>query len=102
MSREYLSAVMKNIVGFVPLGFCFYPFLWLRQGRGTMLLTIVAGTVVSLTIEILQAFLPTRDSGMTDVFTNTMGTWIGALLYRRVYAGLGKRFPWLPFAAVHR
>jgi hypothetical protein len=100
MSRGYWSAVLKNIVGFVPLGFCFYPYLSARQGGRAILLTIAVGAIVSLTIEILQAFLPTRASGMTDIITNTLGTWIGVLLYQRVYDVLADRFPWLPFPAL--
>ena len=100
MSRSFWSAVMKNIVGFVPFGFCFYPYFSARQGRWAMLFTIAGGTIVSLTIEVLQAFLPTRDSGMMDIITNTLGTWGGVLLYQRVYPLLAERFPWLPFAPV--
>jgi len=102
MSRSYWSAVLKNIVGFVPLGFCFYPYLLARQVRRAIILTIAAGALVSITIEILQGFLPTRDSGMTDILTNTLGTGLGVLLYQRVYSALAERIPWLPFAAVRR
>ena len=78
----YFKNILINIGGFVPLGFffCAY-FASLRRLDRAVLATIVLGGLVSLTIEVLQAFLPTRDSGMTDIITNTLGTAIGAKLY---------------------
>lgn len=83
MSRSYWSAVEKNIIGFVPFGFCFYGY-WLvaRPIRKPALVTIVLGAAVSFTIEFLQSYLPTRESGMSDLVTNTLGTALGVLLYR--------------------
>jgi hypothetical protein len=81
-SWSYCKNVLINIGGFVPLGFfvCAY-FASVRRLDRAALVTIVLGAVVSLTIEVLQAFLPTRDSGMTDIITNTLGTAFGAMLY---------------------
>ena len=84
LSRSYWSAVLKNIVGFIPLGFCFYVYASVLRIKRATLLTVFLGGVVSVTIEILQAYLPTRDSGTTDIITNTLGTWGGVLLYQRV------------------
>jgi len=75
--------VLINIAGFVPFGFlvCAY-FSLARRIRTPALVTILLGFTVSFTIESLQAFLPTRDSGTTDLITNTLGTCIGVWLYR--------------------
>jgi len=83
MTRSYWAAAFKNIVGFIPLGFSFYACLkMLLPEKRVGFLTVALGTAVSLVIEILQAFLPTRDSGTTDIITNTLGTWVGVALYR--------------------
>lgn len=81
--RSYLNNVFINVAGFIPLGFCFGAyFTSVRQVKHGVLATIVFGAIISLTIEILQAHLPTRDSGVTDLMTNTLGTGVGVALYR--------------------
>jgi len=81
-SQDFWGAVVKNIVGFLPFGFCFCAYFTLvRQARHPMLTTVLMGTATSLIIEILQAFLPMRDSGMMDIVTNTLGTLLGTLAY---------------------
>jgi VanZ family protein len=81
MSRNYWGAVVKNVIGFIPLGACFYAYWSIaRVLRRPVLVTVMTGAGVSFIIEFLQAYLPTRDSGMTDVITNTTGTILGISL----------------------
>jgi hypothetical protein len=97
LSWSYWSSALKNIVGFVPFGFCFFACLSAHKVKRTALVTVILGCLVSLTIEVLQAYLPTRDSGTTDLFTNTLGTYIGVIACRAASPILAARFPWLPF-----
>jgi VanZ family protein len=78
----YWGDVAINILGFVPFGLTFYGyFSTLRPTRNSALLVVLLGFFVSLTIEVLQAWLPTRNSGMNDLITNTFGTGLGVLLH---------------------
>jgi len=77
--------VAVNILGLIPFGFTLSG--WLRRDGGrkrspVTVLVVLAGAGISLLIELLQVFLPTRDSSLTDFMNNTLGTYIGAMLFR--------------------
>lgn len=93
--QGFWGAVFKNVIGFIPLGGCFCAYFTLvRQTRRAGLTTVVLGFAVSLTIELLQCFLPTRDSGAMDLITNTLGTYIGVLLFRILNPVVAGWFSW--------
>jgi len=82
-ARPDYSDMVVNILGFVPFGFCFYLHRWsLRpnQRATNALLVVLTGAAVSLTIEIIQAWLPNRVSSISDVLTNAAGTLLGVAL----------------------
>lgn len=82
-SWEYVKDILLNIAGFVPLGFIICAYLKLTPSRRkATLYTILGAAILSFIIEFLQAYIPQRTSGMTDVLTNTLGAALGAELAR--------------------
>ncbi|CAN5695259.1 VanZ family protein [soil metagenome] len=70
-----------NVVGYVPLGmlmvFALYP--WCRRGW-SILLVSVAGSLLSVLMEGVQYFLPSRVTSLLDAITNASGALLGAIL----------------------
>jgi VanZ family protein len=76
--------VFLNIILFVPYGFGLAGFL---QARGKtrirmMAITLAAGALLSYGIEVLQFYIPERDSGWEDVVTNSTGSLVGFLVFQ--------------------
>jgi VanZ family protein len=77
----YADDLLRNILGFFPFGVAAYLYLLRRLGpRHAILFTVLVGFTTSLSIEILQAFIPQRSSGITDIITNTTGAALGAFI----------------------
>lgn len=88
-SWGYWKSVCVNVIGFAPLGFLVCAYLASLSGvRRAGLFTLAFGFSVSVAIELLQAYLPTRHSGTTDIITNTLGTYIGVSVYRWKLTGI--------------
>lgn len=72
--------VFANFLGYVPLGFlavlAVYPAL--RRG-GAFAFGVLCALLLSLALETLQLYLPTRISSNLDLFANTAGGLGGAL-----------------------
>ncbi len=78
---DYLLHFVENIAGFLPLGLLGCVYLAGTRSRGrAILFTIVAAAFLSLTIEVLQAYIPQRESDITDIISNTLGASLGAVL----------------------
>jgi hypothetical protein len=82
-NRPDYSDIAINVLGFVPFGFCFFLHRHALRPRRLLtnaLLAVFAGVTVSLTIEIIQAWLPNRTSSMNDLLTDTAGLLFGVAL----------------------
>ncbi len=72
-----------NVLLFVPFGFGVSAQVCKRGGSRwvSLLLALLAGASVSYTVEVLQFYIPARDSGWEDVISNTMGSVAGFFLF---------------------
>ncbi len=84
LSPAYLKDAFINLTGFIPLGFFFAAFLLkatsLARGRAYFM-TFLLGVGISLVIELLQAYMPRRDSSLGDLIFNVAGTVLGIAIF---------------------
>jgi VanZ family protein len=75
--------IIINILGFAPLGFFVSARLRAASFGKTsaVILATLLGGITSLAIELLQVYLPSRDSSLVDLIDNTLGTILGATLF---------------------
>ncbi|HEX7436315.1 MAG TPA: VanZ family protein [Caldimonas sp.] len=84
--------LVSNLLGYMPLGALMFGAL-VRTGSGApraALLTTLAGTALSLSMETLQNFLPQRVASNVDLALNALGTTCGAALGALVH-----RYGWV-------
>jgi VanZ family protein len=73
------SDVLVNILAYIPFGLLLTLLLMGRVPRwAAAVLGVIAGLLLSLSIEFAQAYLPTRVSSNVDVLTNSIGALLGA------------------------
>jgi len=79
----FLRDLTRNIAGFMPLGFLAGGLLY-RRSRMRIALIIssaaLLGAALSLSIEVMQIFLPMRASSLSDLYLNVIGAALGAAL----------------------
>lgn len=79
-----IKDIAINVFGFIPLGFLL--LLWFRgtqrwNRRYSYLVVILIGGLISLGIEMAQAFIPVRVSSLADLLCNLAGTVLGIMAF---------------------
>jgi len=71
---------ITNIILFIPVGFLFR--LSRRKGKDPFCLMALAfGVLLSLVIESVQVFISGRYPQVSDMITNGLGAWLGAMIF---------------------
>lgn len=80
---RYVTAfdLITNVLAYVPLGFLWVIYFQLPHRRWPIaLLTTLGGVLLSLGLETVQNYLPSRVSSNLDLGCNGLGTFLGVLL----------------------
>ncbi|XHX76760.1 MAG: VanZ family protein [Stenomitos frigidus ULC029] len=88
-----LDDALANILLFMPFGFGLAG--WLQKKNGTrlnrLLVILLTSGGVSLTVEVLQVFLAARSPSYTDLLTNSIGGFLGFLIFNWCHFNLNKQ-----------
>jgi glycopeptide antibiotics resistance protein len=84
LNKNCFIAIIVNFIGFISLGFALSDALIEINGtskKPDVLMTVALCFIISLAIEIIQAWMPSRISSMLDLMSNTSGALTGVLIY---------------------
>jgi VanZ family protein len=90
LSRFTIRDAIVNVALYLPLGMV--GFLTLR-GAKRLWAVVLGGFLLSLSIELIQLFEPSRDSSALDIATNLAGTVLGVAVgkvFEKIAGPLGK------------
>lgn len=79
-NSEYIRMLLMNVLLFVPLGMM-GPFVFEKTNH-PMLITIIAGFLLSVAIEFVQYYFKLGVTETDDVIMNTLGAAIGTLSWK--------------------
>lgn len=85
LNSSFIQDVFLNIAGFLPLGFLLNAMFAGLEGavrKHGALMSVMVCFVLSLSIEIVQAWMPLRSSQTLDLLMNTLGAFLGVMAYR--------------------
>lgn len=86
-TKNSIIDITINLIGFIPLGFILYALVYnfceLSQNRILFIIVIVS-MIVSLLIEITQAWIPSRSSQSLDLILNTAGGYFGGVSSKKL------------------
>ncbi|MEL6552331.1 MAG: VanZ family protein [Cyanobacteria bacterium J06621_11] len=79
--RASIEDVSRNVLLFMPFGMMLrHAFRW-AYGR-----VLLGGFLLSLSIECTQLFIVVRTSNFADLFSNSSGALLGAVMYQQLYS----------------
>ncbi len=87
-NRNFIQDIVVNLAGFIPFGFVLAATLIKLGGtfkKHDVFITVSFCFAVSLIIEILQAWIPSRSSDILDLMLNTLGALTGAIMYKFIF-----------------
>ncbi len=84
LDRHLMKDMVFNLAGFIPFGFLCTALLvicWNRTSKEALIWVFCICFSISLAIELIQVWIPSRSSQSLDLIMNTAGGLVGAVFY---------------------
>jgi VanZ family protein len=101
VARSNRRDILVNLVIYVPIGFTGYLWAGWRAKLARWSCPLLAGALLSLTVETLQHYFPPREPSVVDLICNTVSTALGLILAAVLKAVLESRHVGSPRHAQH-